>query len=194
MIEPELPWMLGMEANLPSMLLHEFRDRSASGCDIADHMVFLAGLAAQRPKPLIVEFGTGRGNSTCAFLTGLLHSGGHLWSVDIAANHAPSWFLGTGLWSFLQADALGDEPKTWIPHACDIMFVDLDPHSFEQTAAMLDRWMSWVRPGGLALFHDTQWGGGQGVRDALCSWSGAHGVPWVNREGSNGLGVIEVPA
>jgi predicted O-methyltransferase YrrM len=186
-----------MDPQVPPLLLREFGDRIGhehNGVDIAAHMPYLCWQAAVRVKPVIAEFGVRAGNSTCAFLAGLLASGGYLWSVDLQPTSAPHWFGALDLWTFIQADALGDHAAELIPEKLDVLFVDLDPHSREQTAAMIRKWLPRVRPGGVARFHDTDCGGGTGVRDALDDYATTGGRPWVNREGSNGLGVIEVPA
>lgn len=183
-----------MDPQIPPMLLHRFAEREAGGTDISGHMAYLRDQAACRPGAVIAEFGVRDGNSTCAFLAGLLAGSGYLWSVDLELPTAPHWFWALDLWSFLRTDALGEKAEAWMPPEIDVLFIDLDPHSREQTLAMIGMWLHRVRPGGVALFHDTDWAGGTGVRDALDDYTAAGGLKWVNREGSCGLGVIEVPA
>jgi len=173
------------------LLEASYRARLDAGSDIAGHLPYLRTTAAAvtREDAVVAEFGVRAGNSTCALLAGLLDAGkGHLYSVDLNETPDLFWFGGTGRWSFLEADALGRKAAEWVPPEIDVLFVDLDPHSFDQTAAMILAWLPRVRKGGTALFHDTSWGGGTGVRDAL----EASGVAWENREGSNGLGVVRL--
>lgn len=185
-----------MDLQARRLLLDRYQERAAGGVDISGHMPYLREQAAARPGVVVAEFGVRDGNSTAAFLAGLLDHDddpGHLWSVDIEQPTAPHWFHAVDRWSFLRADALGDEAQAWIPAEIDVLFVDLDPHTREQTTAMIEAWLPRVRPGGVALFHDTQWYGGTGVWDALDDYAAATGQPWQNRQGSNGLGVITVP-
>ena len=165
-------------------LYDEYDHLAQGGTDISDHLPYLR----EHAHGAVAEFGVRGGVSTRALLAGVLDNGGHLWSVDIQDNPDLFWLGGTGQWSFLVADALGASAPVWVPKKLDVLFVDLDPHSEEQTTAMIDMWLPRVKPGGVALFHDTQWGGGTGVRDAL----NASGLEWEDRDGSNGLGVVRL--
>jgi predicted O-methyltransferase YrrM len=182
-----------MDSQIPPLVLASYDQRYTAGNDIRDHMPYLRTRAASLgPGGVIAEFGVRRGNSTCAFLAGAIASGAQVWSVDLDRSPDLDWFSGTGQWQFLQADALGQEAAGWVPGQIDVLFVDLDPHTLLQTEEMLSVWLPRVRPGGLALWHDTSWGGGTGVRDALDGWAKETGLSWEERPGSNGLGVIQL--
>jgi hypothetical protein len=82
-----------------------------------------------------------------------------------------------------------------------VLFIDLDPHSFEQTLAALMMWAPRVRPGGVILCHDTEWPEINYVRPgaaesevgrALDTFCKLRGHEWENRHGCNGLGVLRI--
>ena len=110
------------------------------------------------PNVHIVELGVRTGNSTSAFLAALeVHRSGNLWSIDIADPQVPDEWFELPYWSFLKADALSPEAMDWAPKTIDVLFIDLDPHSYEQTFAALSMWAPRVAPGGVILLHDTEY-------------------------------------
>lgn len=149
-----------------------------------------------------MELGTRSGNSTSAFLAACeLRGRGFVWSFDLEPPDVP-WELTGPHWSFRQLDALGPRAQAAAPDLIDVLFIDLDPHSFEQTRAALDLWAPRVRPGGVVLCHDTEWpeinarcpnAHDSGVGQALDDYCREHGLSWENRTGNNGLGVLRVP-
>lgn len=170
--------------------------------DMQGHMPLLRELAAGPPGVKVIELGTRGGMSTSALLAGAESSKGHVWSIDISYAKVPDEWGDSGLWSFLQADALGGEALMWAPRRCNILFIDLDPHSYEQTGQALNLWLPRVVPGGVALLHDTEFphvGGrptpvhesevGRAV-DRFCKGAG---LEWHNMPGSFGMGVIRLP-
>ena len=80
-----------------------------------------------------------------------------------------------------------------------MLFVDSD-HSYGHVTGVLGAHLARVKPGGAALFHDTQFrypdvdlGEPTGeVAKALDDWCGSRGIAWENRPGSYGMGVIRL--
>lgn len=181
----------------------EYERRLTVWSDIQGHLPFLHDTVAAYPKPWVIELGVAWGNSTSALLSAVSKAGGILWSVDAGevrtTNMIPADWWDDPRWQFLKADDISAEAQAWLPDGCDVMLVDSD-HSYEHVTGILNTYMPRVRPGGIALFHDTQWqypdtdlGGPEGdIARALSDWCGTHGVTWENRPGSYGLGIIRV--
>lgn len=170
--------------------------------DMQHHLEFLHDLAAGWHEVSVIELGTRTGVSTSAFLTGAQESGGHVWSIDIARARVPDDWFDLGTWSFLEADALAGEALMWAPRRCSILFIDLDPHSYEQTGQALNLWLPRVVPGGVALLHDTEFPHVNGkptpvheseVGRAIDRFCKARGLEWQNQPGCFGMGVIRLP-
>lgn len=181
----------------------EYERRLARPSDIQQHLPELFRHAA-RLGGGVVELGTRSGNSTAAFLAACeLRGRGFVWSFDLDQADVPPEFGSSQYWAFRQLDALG--PRAWtavtVP-AVDVVFIDLDPHSYEQTIDALKLWAPRVRPGGVVLCHDTEWPEinarcpdphDSGVGRALDDYCRDRGLSWQNRAGCNGLGVLRVP-
>ena len=170
--------------------------------DIAGHLPYLNDQAAQRPGCRIIELGTRTGQSTVAFLQAAGANGGHVWSIDLDHPKVPAEWYELGSWSFLRADALGGTALAWAPRSCDLLFIDLDPHSYEQTKQALNLWLPRVLPGGLALLHDTEFPEincmptpvhESEVGRAVIDWCQRTGLEWRNMPGCFGLGVMQLP-
>ncbi|MEQ1502804.1 MAG: class I SAM-dependent methyltransferase [Myxococcota bacterium] len=103
----------------------------------------------------MVELGTRGCNSTQALVRAASQTGGHVYSFDPMA---PSGTIDPRYhrhWTFHQCT--GEEGyASWDrTRPVDLLFVDTDPHSYEQTAMWLrDHWIRSVRGGGLVLFDD----------------------------------------
>ncbi len=175
----------------------EYEHRLASWSDIQGHMPFLRETAASYADPVIIELGTRSGQSTAAFLAGL--GGGCLWSVDTDQPDVPAHWHRLPQWHLLVADDVGPQARAWLPARCDVLFIDTS-HEFRHTVTELFLYVPRVRPGGVALLHDTQWeypstdlgmpaGPVAGALDAYCEVTG---LSWENRPGSYGLGVIRL--
>ena len=169
--------------------------------DITGHLPYLHDQAAQRPGCRVIELGTRTGQSTVAFLAAL-DTGGHVWSIDLDHPAVPDEWYDLGSWSFLRADALAGKALAWAPRSCHLLFVDLDPHSYEQTMQALNLWLPRVLPGGLVLLHDTEFPEINGmptpvheseVGRAAGDWCKRWGLEWQNMPGCFGLGVIHLP-
>lgn len=170
------------------------------------HMAFLRGTAASYENLVVIEFGVRTGNSTACFLAAALERGGQVWSVDIAPAQVPPHWHDTPCWHFLEADDIGEHAQAWLPEKCDVLFID-SSHQHDHTLDELRLHVPRVRPGGVVLLHDTEWEQvgdtpdhcrrldepGGAVTAALDDWSAATGMPWENRHGSYGLGVIRIP-
>jgi len=152
----------------------------------------------------VVDLGVRTGNSAAAFLAAAqVARNGKVWSFDLDVPDVPELFWRSRAWSFHQLDALSQEALDAGPAMADVLFVDLDPHSYEQTLAVLRLWVPMVRPGGVVLCHDTEWPEINGVApgsaesevgralDDFCAEMG--GLAWENRHGNNGLGVLRLP-
>lgn len=185
-------------------LYAEYERRRATPSDIQDHLTELYHWARGWPFAHIVELGTRTGNSTSALLAGVeIHRRGHVWSIDIDDPDVPACYAESGYWSFMKGDALSPDAVMWAPPQVEVLFIDLDPHSFEQTFAALMMWHKKMVPGGVILCHDTEWPAqfaehqrpGQAeseVGRALDAFCHHVGLSWENRHGCNGLGVLRI--
>jgi predicted O-methyltransferase YrrM len=84
----------------------------------------------------------------------------------------------------------------------DLLFVDTDPHDFEQTTLWLDTWVAHnMAPGGIACFHDVNARDIDGtprpdiqVAEACRAWVTKRGGLWeyveLRHDGAGGLGVL----
>lgn len=180
----------------------EFEHRRQVPSDIVDHLLALYTWARGWPNAHIVELGVRSGVSTSAFLAALeVDRKGHLWSFDIAEPDVPDLFRESDYWTFTQADGLGEKALDTAPREIEVLFVDLDPHSFEQTLTALTLWVPRLVPGGVALLHDTEWPEINYVRPgaadsevgrALDVYCGMKALEWRNVSGCNGLGILRI--
>ena len=180
----------------------EYERRRSTPSDIQDHLPELYHWARGWPFGHIVELGTRSGNSTSALLAGVEASRrGHVWSIDIAGAQVPGEWRDSPYWTFLKGDALSPWALDLAPAQIEVLFIDLDPHSFEQTLAALMMWAPRVTPGGVILCHDTEWpdigytapgSADSEVGRALDAFCAMRGHTWDNRHGCNGLGVLRI--
>ena len=180
----------------------EYERRLSLPSDIQDHLPELYHWARGWPLGHVVELGTRSGNSTSALLAGVEAARrGHVWSIDIADADVPGEWRESEYWTFLKGDALSPWALDLTPDTIDVLFIDLDPHSFEQTLAALMMWAPRVSPGGVILCHDTEWPEINYVRPgaaesevgrALDTFCKLRGHEWRNRPGCNGLGVLRI--
>lgn len=180
-------------------LQQEYRRRAALESDIREQMPVLYAWARHATR--VIELGVGAertqgasccGNSTSALLAALEHTGGHLWSVDIAEPTVPAWWyeMPAG-WSFFLADDTSPEAQAFCPPEADLLFIDTS-HSYEHTLTELRLYAPRVRPGGTILLHDTG-PGWPDVARALNDYCPGAAREWYDHPGWPGLGVIEVP-
>lgn len=167
------------------------RRYAAADSDIWQHLPILYNAARSYENVQVLELGTRGGESTRALLAGAEARGGHVWSVDIAPPRVPveEW-LATGVWSFTLSDDMTVEiPDGYRPH---VLFIDTS-HEREHTLAEIRRFVPLVRPGGMALFHDTEFGDQPyPVAAALDEYCSAEHLTWTNHHGCFGLGELHV--
>jgi len=144
--------------------------------------------------PDIIELGVRTGNSTAAFLAALeVDRRGKLWSCDIESANVPQSWADLDYWDFYQGDCLSDPALTHLPPRCDVLFVDVDPHSYAQTLEICEKYVPRVRYGGVALFHDTDPADASDVARALDEYCRVTtGAEWRNKPGCHGLGVMRI--
>jgi cephalosporin hydroxylase len=194
--------------HIGSTMMDVYQDRAHKKSDIREYLPYFYRLARAVTKPRILELGSRRGNSTVAFLAGAEESGGHVWSgdlIDIVRAHPGPDGMGPWSrhpqWTFIQGDDLDPAVQAKLPHQLDIFFLDTS-HEYELTLAELRAYMPRVKPGGIALFHDTKlynWTGYRWtgkvppVQQALDDYCAETGLEWRECEidGRFGLGVIE---
>ena len=172
-------------------LQRDYRSRSAVDHDIWQQMPVLYA-HARHPGARIIELGVRGGNSTSAFLAGTEHSGGEVWSVDIAEPDVPEYWRALPNWHLLVADDQSQEAVAFCPDNVDVLFIDTS-HYYEHTLTELRLYAGKVRPGGVVLLHDTDKREWPDVSRALNDFCGAAGLDWYEHPFWHGLGVLEVP-
>ena len=118
--------------------------------DVSEHLLRFHDIAVGMNAHKVLEIGVRSGESTRAFLTAMLQTGGHLVSVDIEPTTYKPPEEALGHWTFVQ----GDSATVPIPHdSYDIVFIDGD-HSFEATIKDLERVTSLLKQHGAIFLHD----------------------------------------
>ena len=171
-------------------LQEEYRRRAAADHDIRQQMPVLYAWARHADR--IIELGVRSGNSTSAFLAGIEHGGGELWSVDIETPDVPAWWRDLPAWHLLVADDLSPKAVAFCHRGADVLFIDTS-HYYEHTLAELRLYVPKVRPGGVVLLHDTDRTEWPDVGRALDEYCPSAGLDWYDHPFWHGLGVIEVP-
>lgn len=138
---------------------------------------------------IAVELGVGKGESTRIILEALKETGGELHSFDIVPASIP---LDTEGWHFSQNGGLRGFVE-WEDKPIEFLFVDTDPHDFDQTLMWCLSWFEILSVGGVSLWHDTELKRGNvDVRGALEFYSRCtDGVDLAFIEESYGMGVME---
>lgn len=181
-----------------------FLDRCSRWSDIQEYLPFLHETAKSYDKVRVLEFGSRRGNSTLAFLAAAEKADGHVWSNDINniigdVNGMRPWFPHER-WTFVCGDDMHPLIQERLPAEVDVLFIDTS-HEYEHTVNECRAFVPRVRPGGVALFHDTNLIGWPGyewnerippVRAALDDYCAEAGLSWHDMPGTYGLGVIEL--
>lgn len=181
-----------------------YDDRLRRWSDIQEYMPFLREQAASRENAVILELGSRRANSTFAFLSGAEESDSYVWSSDI--DNILKYPDGIGpwrnhpRWTFVCGDDMNPEVQEILPKEVDILFIDTS-HEYEHTLNECRAYVPRVKPGGIALFHDThlmgwpgyEWYGEKSpVWTALDDYCAEAGITWEDKEGTYGLGIIQV--
>jgi len=113
--------------------------------DIYEHLQTLYDYALK--AQIILELGVREGESTKAFLEACKTTGGKVISIDIQDCHTVSEDLN---WQFIQSD---DLDIGW-DKDIDLLFIDTS-HDYGQTLAELEKFIPFVKRGGVILMHDT---------------------------------------
>jgi len=166
----------------------------AAGSDVQDDVPLLWALVCEVEPKRMVELGTRQGTSTRTLRLAAELVGAEFLTIDpdpgCLAFIKP--ILHQRYCRFLQMTGQqafpGPEP--------DFLFIDTDPHTYEQTVEWLDTYVQVaLTPGGVAVFHDTvparpEIQVGQAVRD----WVAKHeGYIWREIPTTYGLGVLWKP-
>lgn len=176
------------------MIAETYRERCAEDSDIAAHLPYLHDTVVRLQAKAVVELGTRYGNSTSALLAGVTETGGHLWSID-PRPMTPDTYRDAP-WTLIAQSDMEPYVVDLVPARLDVLFIDTS-HTYAHTFAELMIYGERVRPGGVILAHDTEFtmDGEDGfpVARALDFYCRMNGLAWVNRPGSFGLGVLEIP-
>lgn len=175
-------------------IAEEYERRCVEKSDIADHLPRLYAEAVRYPGVRVLELGVRSGNSTAAFLWAAERVDGHVTSVDLQAPTVPTFWHDSPRWSLWVGDDL--DLADVLPE-CDVLFVDTS-HTYEQTTAELRAFWPKVRPGGVALLHDTELEAPEGdgfqppfpVRLAIDEFCAANDLTPEYVAGCYGLGII----
>ena len=181
-----------------------YRDRLSRPSDIREYLPFLYEQAASRPGCRVLELGTRKGNSTLAFLAAAAAVLGHVWSCDVTSvtldpeGMAP--WARVPQWTFVRGDDMHPAVRAALPAEVDVLFTDTS-HEYGHTLAECRAYVPRVRPGGVALFHDTHvmgWPGYDWDRDVSPVWAALDEycaearLGWTDMPGKYGLGVIRL--
>ena len=172
------------------ILYAAYRDQPS---DISEHLQYMRDLCVELDAKVVVELGVRGGVSTAAFLDAMEHTGGMVWSCDIAPPQVHDVIAEHGQWEFMWGDdlELADEAPE-----CDVLLIDTS-HHYEHTVAELAAYAPKVRR--VILLHDTQLERPAGapveprfpVRQAALEFhTGNPGWDWYEFEHNNGLGVL----
>lgn len=179
-----------------------YLDRCSRWSDIREYLPFLHETAKSYDKVRVLEFGSRKGNSTLAFLAAAEAVDGTVVSVDISpVADNPEGMLPWKYhprWTFICGDDTEEAVQMRLLGKVDVLFIDTS-HEYEHTLEECRAYVPRVKPGGIALFHDTNLIGWPGykwdsfippVAAALDDYCRETGLTWQNMPGEYGLGVI----
>jgi predicted O-methyltransferase YrrM len=178
----------------------EYERRRHIWTDSQAHLEYMHETVLRYRQATVIELGVAHGNTTSALLSAASEAGGLLYSCDIQQPFVPADWRRDPHWRLFIGDDLSHRALEFMPARCDVLFVDSD-HSYEHVWHTMELYLPRVKPGGVALFHDTQWipGGdtdlgwpGGAVAQVLTGYCQEHGLTWENRPLSYGLGVIRL--
>jgi glycosyltransferase involved in cell wall biosynthesis len=107
---------------------------------------------------VVVELGVRAGSSTRALLAGVAETGGQVWGIDLQNIHG----IDDPRLHFIQADAASVADR-W--PAIDLLHIDTDPHTEEQTRRWFDLYAHRCRAIALHDTHHPAFGVGTAVRE-----------------------------
>jgi len=166
----------------------------AVGSDVQDDVPLLYALGCAVQPAVIVELGTRQGTSTRTLAYLAKKIGAHFFTVD----------PDPGCQDFIK-DLLHPEHCVFlnmtgehafsagVTPAPDLLFIDTDPHTYDQTKMWLETWVRTSLPhGGVAAFHDTVPARPEiEVGRAVSEWvAGQPGYLWRTFPTTYGMGVL----
>ena len=137
---------------------------------ISDHLGSLFFFALDASPRLMVELGTGGGESTRVFLAAASVAGADLLSVDLK-NRGQLDLPFKERWQFVQSDDV-EFGKTGFVEWCrrhslepriDLLFIDTS-HMYEHTKEEIETWSPYLSDNAIVLLHDTYMGTGMYAR------------------------------
>lgn len=127
--------------------------RHGQGSDIEGSLPVLYALVMLAKPQRIVELGTRQGVSTRTLAVAADRIGAELITIDpdpacyeyIKDLPRTTFLCRTG-------EDVWDSPEWSNP---ELLFIDTDPHTYEQTLGWMRTWVSGMKDGGIVAFHDT---------------------------------------
>lgn len=127
---------------------------AAKDTDFEDEAAMVFAIVALRQPRLVVELGTRQAVSTKAIAAALkTYEGSRFITVD--PDPACQEYVAGINCEFLQATGEEVYEQELIGEPIDLLFIDTDPHTYDQTKLWLNTWVTRdLAHGGMALFHD----------------------------------------
>jgi hypothetical protein len=156
------PWVLRLGERVAKSPEDLFRLVSATPVRPSQHkgeIASLLRLMAERPRASVLEIGTNRGG-TIYLLARYAALDSVVVTVDVVAMNRPIVAsFARGQQRVVQVQGSSHEDATMrtlrdlLPDGVDVLMIDGD-HTYEGASSDFERYASWVRPGGLIVFHD----------------------------------------
>jgi predicted O-methyltransferase YrrM len=169
----------------------------AIGTDVQDDVPILYALVrGLRPK-LIIELGTRQGTTARTFAYVATEMGSLFYTIDPDPGCKPflAPFLDQNHCVFLNLTGEVAYEHQVLPKP-DLLFVDTDPHTYEQTKMWLETWVKdYLADRAVVVFHDTVAARPEiQVADAVREWLPRHpGWEWTELQTTYGLGLLWKP-
>jgi predicted O-methyltransferase YrrM len=147
---------------------------AAKGTDIEEDAPVLFALVEQLRPKVLVELGTRQGISTRIFAAAK-PADSTLYTVDPV--DCRRYLKGVECTHVVKA---GEDFFNEFEGQADFLFIDTDPHTFEQTMGWMTTWVEKkLAPGGVAVFHDVQPAREEiRVREAVTAWLNGRRGGW----------------
>jgi predicted O-methyltransferase YrrM len=157
---------------LTEVFVPPYSGRVAWQSGLGDAVFVLYSLVRTQRPEVIVEIGSARGRSTCAFALACRQNGlGRVYAIDphtinlwteIGTGGATEAFLRARLreyhleeWCEVITATSAEAAQGWT-RRIDLLFIDGD-HSFEGVRNDFEMFRPWLAPNALVVFHDTAW-------------------------------------
>lgn len=128
----------------------------AVGSDVQEDVPLLYALAHAVKPAVMVELGTRQGTSTRTLAYAARELGASFYTID--PDHGCRGFIRDIIHpqhcQFLNMTGEYAFESTATPKP-DLLFVDTDPHTFDQTMHWMKTWVATLPPRAVAAFHDT---------------------------------------